>query len=685
VDSLVNDRYNTVGGTLFLGSVGMLEHYNGGYDAQEIFNTWIIFGDCSVQMRTDSPAAMVASYPAAVLVGTQTVSVSIPGVSDALVGISANAELLGSGYTNASGMVDVVLGAPLDTPGTVTITITAYNKVPIQDDIEVIPPSGPYLVYQSSAVLGDGQADIGETVSLNVELKNVGIETAYAVQSTLSTASAEIALTAPTQSYGDVAANATALPAAPFQFYVGSLVDGTIVPFDLDIVSGVDSWEAAFPITIHAPVLTQIGWQIDDGAGNSDGGLDPGETVALTLTVGNSGSGTAQAVQLTLSENDPNLEISGPATQAMGDIPAGGQAVSAAFTVVVDAACPAGQGAQLFVQMASNGGIYTASGSLNLLIGQAALLLVDSDPEATETRVAEALAGLGIGYTRWNTYDVGHTVVPLDTLVMHQAVLWVAGDQSTTSVSVDNQTNLISYLNQGGRLILSAENFAPTYALAPLTTTYLHIASSQANISGTAVYGVAADPIGDGVSVTLDYPAGLDAGPDQANPASGAATVFRMQGGNNSVAIRYPSEGSATYRTVFFGVPLEAFPTSGADPNNIAAVIARSLAWLSGGTDVLAPTSPADPTMAQDGTLSWSPATDNVGVDHYRVYRSLTAFFNVQGMTPWATPTGTSVQITEGFGDVALNYTYRITAQDAAGNESSASVPVGEFDFQIEQ
>jgi len=57
----------------------------------------------------------------------------------------------------------------------------------------------------------------------------------------------------------------------------------------------------------------------------------------------------------------------------------------------------------------------------------------------------------------------------------------------------------------------------------------------------------------------------------------------------------------------------------------------------------------------------------------------------VQGMTPWATPTGTSVQITEGLGDVALNYTYRITAQDAAGNESSASVPVGEFDFQIEQ
>jgi hypothetical protein len=129
---------------------------------------------------------------------------------------------------------------------------------------------------------------------------------------------------------------------------------------------------------------------------------------------------------------------------------------------------------------------------------------------------------------------------------------------------------------------------------------------------------------------------------------------------------------------IFFGAALEAFSTGGADPDNIETVIGRCLTWLGG--DVLAPTAPASLALAPNGTLSWSPASDNVGVHHYSVYQSLLAYFEVQGMTPLTTTTGTSVQVTEGIGDPDLDYFYRVTATDAAGNESLATSTVGEYE-----
>jgi chitodextrinase len=63
--------------------------------------------------------------------------------------------------------------------------------------------------------------------------------------------------------------------------------------------------------------------------------------------------------------------------------------------------------------------------------------------------------------------------------------------------------------------------------------------------------------------------------------------------------------------------------------------------------------------------LSWSPATDNVGVTGYRVYRNGTLV---------ASPTGTSVSIT-GL-SASTTYSFTVSAVDAAGNVSAPSAPV---------
>jgi len=85
--------------------------------------------------------------------------------------------------------------------------------------------------------------------------------------------------------------------------------------------------------------------------------------------------------------------------------------------------------------------------------------------------------------------------------------------------------------------------------------------------------------------------------------------------------------------------------------------------------DTIAPATPtglaASAVISTSLTLSWSPASDNVGVTGYRVYRDGTLV---------ASPGGTSVSITGLLASVL--YSFTVSAVDAAGNASASSAPL---------
>jgi hypothetical protein len=93
--------------------------------------------------------------------------------------------------------------------------------------------------------------------------------------------------------------------------------------------------------------------------------------------------------------------------------------------------------------------------------------------------------------------------------------------------------------------------------------------------------------------------------------------------------------------------------------------------------DATAPTSVTGLSGTANGTdvsLGWNASTDNVGVDHYRIYRGTTADFAIDGLTPVA-QTGSVTYV-----DSALaegQWYYRVVAVDAAGNVSAVSTSVG--------
>lgn len=102
------------------------------------------------------------------------------------------------------------------------------------------------------------------------------------------------------------------------------------------------------------------------------------------------------------------------------------------------------------------------------------------------------------------------------------------------------------------------------------------------------------------------------------------------------------------------------------------------------GGDTEPPTTPANVHMGTDGTLSWSPSTDNIGVWIYNVYRGTDAYFAIPGLMPYGNTATTSIALPECVGDPAVNYYFRVTAMDTALNESAPSAPVGEHDYQLD-
>jgi hypothetical protein len=687
VHFLTDWQYNTIGGIVFNGAIYMVETQ--GSSGYEEYRYWILFGDPSVQFRSAQPSMMpsVVHLPV-VAFGSTSFDVEVTGLEGALCALTKDGVLYGSGYTGADGTVQIVFNQPVSDPGQMHLVVTAFNRVPWIEDIPVGQLNGPYLMYSAhqvdddavqSAGDGDGVVEQGETVELGVKLWNAGNQAATGIGGVLRTADGCVSVTDSVESWLDIAAGDTGWCVEDYDVVVaGGVPDNHAVPFGLEITSGDSVWLRGFSVVVRSPVLVYGGHSVDDAGGNGNGRWDPGETVDLEVTVANNGGGDARSVTGTLSESDPLVDVlSGGSSFA--DIGPGGSS-SGTFQVSADGACPEGYTVTFQLDLDAQGP-WSGTVSFDAVVGQPPVLFVDSDDETHETRLVDALDASGWGYDTWQAFAQGS--VPLDTLRKYQVIVWTGGDQNTQSMSSTDRINLGVYLEEGGSLFLTAENYLSAYGSEMFTSDYLHVSSYTTNVTVDSVIGVAGDPIGDGLRVATDFPSGLSEYPDEIVPQVTAAGMLRNGDGGPFVALRYPGAmGSSNYRVVFMVVPFEALEP-GAVESGPQLFFDRNLCWLSGDTqapseltDVTAVVSPPDGV-----TLSWSPAWDNTGVYCYRVYRGTQGYFAPGAGTLLATVTGTGYTDTGAAGDPGVNYYYVVTALDVLGNESGPSNRVGEIDF----
>ncbi|MGI5238474.1 DUF4832 domain-containing protein [Dactylosporangium sp. CA-139066] len=150
--------------------------------------------------------------------------------------------------------------------------------------------------------------------------------------------------------------------------------------------------------------------------------------------------------------------------------------------------------------------------------------------------------------------------------------------------------------------------------------------------------------------------------PGNVTVATQTVTLPAMVNGTYRLALWLPDQASGLRANPAYSVRLANTGTWDAAKGYNVLSSTVTIGACTG--DCAPPTAPALAAPVVNGTsvsLSWSGATDNVGVTGYRVYRDGTQV---------ATPAGTSFTDT---GVAAGAHTYTVTARDAAGFESPAS------------
>ncbi|MBW6478420.1 MAG: T9SS type A sorting domain-containing protein [Bacteroidales bacterium] len=303
----------TFGGLSINGSMSMIPaHGSGGLQTHE---TWILFGDPSLMVRTAAPQEIEASYNPVILIGTTEFEVQVDNAEAASVALSYYDEtaeevvIVGRAYVE-DGSATVSFDVEIDQPMNLTLTIMGFNKVTyINEGIEVIPPDGPYVVLDHITVNhASGFLPYDQTTSIDVTVKNVGIEDAENVTATLLIDDAYFTLTSSDPiDLGDVASGDTGNTSTvenAFSFTVANDVpDQYRANAVLQITDGEDVWESTLRLTAAAPVLEFLTMTIEDEGEHNPGVLDPGETADLILEVKNVGNATSQNIEIMATTN----------------------------------------------------------------------------------------------------------------------------------------------------------------------------------------------------------------------------------------------------------------------------------------------------------------------------------------------------------------------------------------------
>ena len=165
VESYSNNRKYSFGGISWNGCLKMNDNYGSSGDDET--DHWTLFGDPSVELRTNTPSNLNVSHNDSMDASEPALEITVSGNNDHVVGaLSYNGSYLGSCYLNGSSSCVIASEQDLSSFTEVTLTVTGYNK-------------SPYItqITMGSACSGYSSGDINADSIINVSdvVVSVGI------------------------------------------------------------------------------------------------------------------------------------------------------------------------------------------------------------------------------------------------------------------------------------------------------------------------------------------------------------------------------------------------------------------------------------------------------------------------------------------------------------------------------
>jgi hypothetical protein len=317
VDLFVADSMFTFGGLCYNGS-GLMLDLNGDDGAYD-FSNLTIFGDPSVYLRSTTPFELTVVHDSVFIVGASALDIEVScqerPLEAAMVCIM-NDEIYESGFTDENGHITLEFNPPPCLLGTFTLTVTRSNPIPYIVELPIIPPDGPYVVYEDHFIQDDltgnnnGQLDYAEMVELALEVENVGNQSISNISCIISTDDTLVTVLRDSAFFGEIQAGTTRLLERAFEIVADTTIDdGHIVQFNLTATDGFSTWPSLFQLVLHSPQVVYNDLLISGSGGNFDAQLEPGETGDFTLLITNEGTTDALDLTFELTSDEPLLSI----------------------------------------------------------------------------------------------------------------------------------------------------------------------------------------------------------------------------------------------------------------------------------------------------------------------------------------------------------------------------------------
>ena len=366
------------------------DYYSGGGSTRRYYEMYNILGDPSLEIWTDVPSTISASYSGAVPVGSTSFDITVTSggspVETALVCVAKGDDgVYEAAYTNASGQATIAMSPAPTTPGTMDVTVTRHDHYPHEGSTTVTLSDGPYVVYESHVIDddtsgdsigdGDGVADAGEYIELRMVLENIGNQPGIGISALISEHEPYVLVSDSYEEYGDIAVGATAQCYEDYDIYItGDCPDGLVVQLQVEATDGDSTWVSVCNIPVSAPVVSIYDYDVDDspGGGNGNGCIEAGETITLSVTFQNTGGDDATNATVEMTTADSYITvISG--TAGPGLIPSGGTAgTGSQLEFTVAAGVPAFHEFMLDFAVSTPTG-YSTYDDIALLVGAATL------------------------------------------------------------------------------------------------------------------------------------------------------------------------------------------------------------------------------------------------------------------------------------------------------------------------
>lgn len=444
-----NNIKRTFGGITMNGCMAMNDEYGSAGD--EMTDTWTIFGDPSLMVRTATPQTLTVDHMPTLFIGATSLTVNCDAEA-AVAALTMDGEIIGTAVVE-SGSAIIDFDA-LNDVGVMDLVVTAFNYIPYESTVEVVPADGAYIVYTENIVNdaagnNDGLIDYNENILLTIALSNIGTEDAEGVNVTISTENEFITISDDFETYGTIASESTVSIEDGFAFNVANNIpDGSSIKINISTVdnAGRELWESSFSLIAHAPVLKYEFFTIDDNSGNQNGKIDPGENVNIIVNVSNSGSSEAYNTIVNLSSANAYITINN-SEYTLGDL-GSGIFSDAIFNVTASDETPDGTNVEFDLSMTADYEI-SSTASFSTFVGQKPVLIIDySAQTASAESMMSCFAELNVGAEQANS------AFPEDLNIYKSLFIILGVYPNNHPLTEEEGTILNEFIENGGRVYM---------------------------------------------------------------------------------------------------------------------------------------------------------------------------------------------------------------------------------------